>query len=328
MDDYWTWSDDAVDLSPEQQRWRARDISYYRGPWDRLQKLIPNFEMAPFRINEIGPENQHLRMVIRLPLSQTENPIPIATVSPTYSLASHLDVAEFCIQGLMKCGIERSEIRAELGLTELGEWMNLRLLLPERFSMKEKSGLETALRLECFNSVDGSSRLLIVFGWIRYICSNGLIIGDTMIEMRERHDGSLALEEIPGRIKHAFRASEADKNHRLALQDWMVTSEQLTCWVDGPLSGSWGKKAAARVLHICQTGHDAELADPFAKGEASCKPMKQTQKVAGSPPIASTVFDVMQAMSHVAATRRDATEQLKMLRGLDALMENLKISED
>lgn len=328
MDDHWTWSDDVIDLSPEQHRWRARDISYYRGPWDRLQKLIPNFEMAPFRINETGAENQHLRMVIRLPLSQTENRIPIATVSPTYSLASHLDVAELCIQGLIKCGIERSEIRAELGLTELGEWMNLRLLLPERFSMKEKSGSETALRLECFNSVDGSSRLVIVFGWIRFICSNGLIIGNTMIEMRERHDGSLALEEIPDRIEYAFRAAEADKDHRLALQDWKVTSDQVTHWVDGHLSGSWGKKAAARVLHICRTGHDAELADPFAKGGASCKPMTQTHKVAGSPTVASTVFDVMQAMSYVAATRRDATEQQKMLRGLDALLASLKISGD
>ena len=206
--------------------------------------------------------------------------------------------------------------------------MNLRLLLPKRFSMKEKSGSETALRLECFNSVDGSSRLVIVFGWIRFICSNGLIIGDTMIEMRERHDGSLALEEIPDRIEYAFRAAEADKDHRLALQDWKVTSDQVTHWVDGDLSGSWGKKAAARVLHICQTGYDAEFADPFAKGEASCKPMTQTHKVAGSPTVASTVFDVMQAMSHVAATRRDATEQQKMLRGLDALLASLKISGD
>lgn len=324
MDDLWTWSDDAVDLTPEQNRWRARDVSYYRGPWDRLKKLIPSFELAPFRTDKDGPENRHLRMVVRQPVAQTEKPIPIATVSPTYSLAPHLDVAELCIQGLIMCGVERHEIRAELGLTELGEWMNLRLLLPERFSMREKAGSETALRLECFNSVDGSSRLVIAFGWIRFICSNGLIIGDTMIEMRERHDGSLALEELPDRISGAFQAAEADKAHRLALQDLEVTNDQVTSWADGLLSGSWGKKAAARVLHICLTGYDAELADPFAKGAASCKPMRQTQRVAGSPTNASTVFDVMQAMSHVAATRRDAMEQQKMLQGLDTLLAALK----
>lgn len=325
MDDLWTWADDAVDLTPEQHRWRARDVSYYRGPWDRLKKLIPNFEMAPFRLNEEGPENRHLRMVVRQPITQTENPIPIATVSPTYSLAVHQDVAELCIQGLVKCGVERHEIRPELGLTELGEWMNLRLILPERFSMTEKSGAETALRLECFNSVDGSSRLVIVFGWIRFVCLNGLIIGATMIEMRERHDGSLSLEEIPDRIGRAFAAAEADKGHRLALQDQKVAEDNVRRWVDGPLASSWGKKAAARVLHICRTGFDAELDDPFAPGDASDKPMRSTELVAGSPSVAATVFDVMQAMSHVAATRTDAIEQQRMLRGLDALLGNLKI---
>lgn len=73
MDDLWTWSDDAVDLTPEQNRWRARDVSYYRGPWDRLKKLIPSFGLAPFRTDKDGPENRHLRMVVRQPVAQTES---------------------------------------------------------------------------------------------------------------------------------------------------------------------------------------------------------------------------------------------------------------
>jgi hypothetical protein len=145
MDDYKNWSDNTVDLTDEQHRWRARDVSYYRGPWERLEKLIPDFEMAPFRINEDGPSNQHMRMVVRNPLNQTERPIPIATVSPTYALAPHKEIAKLCIQGLKKCGVNPQEIKPELGLTELGEWMNLRLILPKKFSMTEKTGAETAL---------------------------------------------------------------------------------------------------------------------------------------------------------------------------------------
>ena len=56
MDDLWTWSDDAVDLTPEQNRWRARDVSYYRGPWDRLKKLIPSFELARFGPTKTAPK--------------------------------------------------------------------------------------------------------------------------------------------------------------------------------------------------------------------------------------------------------------------------------
>ena len=228
------------------------------------------------------------------------------------------------MEGLSLCGMARAELRPELGLTELGEWMNLRLMLPERFSLKEASGEETALRLECFNSVDGSSRLVIVFGWIRFICSNGLIIGKTMIEIRERHDGSLALDEIPQRIMAAFDDANADRAKRAALQSITVTDEQVKEWVDSRLSVLWGKKAAARVLHICRTGCDAELSDPFAPGSASEKPMKSTARVPGAPEKAKSVFDVMQAMSRVATSRRDASAQQRMLQGLDGLLEQLE----
>lgn len=323
MDEYRSWNSNTVDLLPEQHRWRARDVTYYRGPWARLKKLIPGFELGPFRVGEDGPENQHLRMVVRRPLNQTENPIPIGTVSPAYSLAPHEEVGELCLRGLAKCGVEQSELRPELGLTQLGEWMNLRFVLPKCFSLIDRSGIETALRLECFNSVDGSSRLIIVFGWIRFICSNGLIIGETMIEIRERHDGSLALDEIPMRIARAFDKARADKEHRQALQEKNVSVRSIEAWVNGELARAWGKKAAARVFNICRTGHDAELIDPFAKGEATEKPTRSTERVPGSPEVASTLFDVMQAMSHVAAKRTDALEQQKMLRSLDGLLANL-----
>jgi Domain of unknown function (DUF932) len=36
-------------------------------------------------------------------------------------------------------------------------------------------GNPLGLRLECFNSVDGSSRLVILFGWLRFVCTNGLV---------------------------------------------------------------------------------------------------------------------------------------------------------
>lgn len=169
----------------------------------------------------------------------------------------------------------------------------------------------------------GSARLVIVFGWIRFICSNGLIIGRTLIEIRERHDGSLAIDEIPDRIAEAFGDVEADRRRRLALQGRAVRPERLRSWVDGPLSAAWGRRAAARVLHICSTGRDAAPLDPFAPGAASQKPLRPTVRVAGSPEQAGTLYDVMQAMSHVAGTRTDATEQRRMLEKLDDLLQAL-----
>jgi len=309
-----------VELTEEFLRWRSRDVTFYKGPWAQLRKMVPEFDLKPFRVGDSGPDNPHLRAVVRMPVNATEHPMPIATVSPSYALAPHGEVAELCIKGLESCGVGAAEMKFEIGLSALSEWMNLRIQLPDQFSMTDKARHKTALRLECYNSVDGSSRLSIVFGWIRFICSNGLIIGKTMIEIRERHDGSLALDEIPGRIAKAFAIAEADRKFRLNLEQRPVDLPKLAEWIDGKLSDTWGKKAAARVYHICKTGCDVEFPDPFAAGTATEKPVLQGDHVRGSPERAATLYDVMQAMSYVAGSKTNANVQQKMLRGLDGLL--------
>ena len=54
-----------------------------------------------------------------------ERPIPVGIVSHTYSLAPHREVASLCRRGLVDAGIEPSDLRYEVGVSELGEWMNL-----------------------------------------------------------------------------------------------------------------------------------------------------------------------------------------------------------
>lgn len=309
-----------IEMTDELLRWRARDVNFIRGPWSKLRATIPEYELGAFSVGVDGPTNPYLRSVIRLPVNPTEHPIPIATVSPTYALAPHNAVADMCIEGLHACGVEVKSLKFELGLSALGEWMNLRILLPDEYSLTDTHGHKTGLRLECFNSVDGSSRLVILFGWIRFICSNGLIIGETMIEIRERHDGSLDLGQIPDRISLSFKQADGDRNRRLAMQKRKVDRAALKLWVNGALSAAWGKKAAARVHHICETGHDVDFADPFAKGLATEKPVILLQAVPGSPELASTIYDVMQAMSFVAGSKKDALGQQDMLQGLDKLL--------
>ena len=143
---------------------------------------------------------------MRKPLSAAERPIPVGIVSHTYSLAPHREVAALCRKGLIDAGIEATNLRYEVGLSELGEWMNLRIYLPDTYSFTDESKNELALRLECFNSVDGSSRLVILFGWLRFVCTNGLVIGETKIEIKERHGYGLDLGSISERIQPALEA--------------------------------------------------------------------------------------------------------------------------
>ncbi len=182
----------------------------------------------------------------------------------TYSLAQHRTVAELCRKGLQNAGIDVDKLRYEVGLSELGEWMNLRIYLPSKYNIKEKNrNTETALRLECFNSVDGSSRLVIIFGWLRFVCSNGLVIGETKIEIKERHGQSLDLVEIASRIP---ASSGRCGRRQIKMQSGKARKSPSTPSRFGPIEillKDGGRRLPRRVYHICQAGKTSSSKTPL-----------------------------------------------------------------
>ena len=134
--------------------------------------------------------------------------------------------------------------------SELGEWMNFRIYVPDSYSFINARGTKLDLRLECYNSVEGSSRLVILFGWYRIVCSNGLVIGETLIEIKERHGQSLDLGSIPGRIQASLKAVEADRLRMKKWQSEKVAIDDIAAWANDDLSEEWGKKAAARMRRL------------------------------------------------------------------------------
>jgi len=57
-----------------------------------------------------------------------------------------------------------------------------------RLRFLPKDGHRLKLRLEAFNSVDGSSRLSVLLSWFRLVCSNGLTIKESVREVRDLHN--------------------------------------------------------------------------------------------------------------------------------------------
>jgi hypothetical protein len=186
----------TISILPGEGQWRSRKVRYYAGDWDAIQTVLPEFDLVPFAAGEDEPANPFLQTVMRRPLSAAERSIPVGVVSHTYSLASHRDVAALCRKALIDAGVKLGDLRYEVGLSELGEWMNFRIYFADHYSFIDDDGTKLDLRLECFNSVDGSSRLVILFGWFRFVCANGLVIGETKIEIKERHGQSLELPSI------------------------------------------------------------------------------------------------------------------------------------
>ena len=71
-----------------------------------------------------------------------------------------------------------------------------------------------------------------------------------------------------------------------------------------------GKESACRVFHICESGHDVELTDPFASGTAIEKPVQKLGPVPGAPERVKNVYDVSQALSWIATNRTNTEERL------------------
>jgi hypothetical protein len=314
----------AISILPGDAQWRSRKVRYFSGDWDAIRTVLPQFDLVPFAAGEDEPSNPFLQTVMRKPLSAAERPIPVGVVSHTYSLAPHDDVAVLCSKGLTDTGIEPRNLRYEIGLSELGEWMNLRIYLDDSYSFTDARGNKLDLRLECFNSVDGSSRLVILFGWFRFVCANGLVIGETKIEIKERHGQSLDLASIPERIRPALEAVQVDRARMKQWQAEKVAINDISTWADEKVADKWGKKAAARVFHICAVGKDIEI-DPFAPGNATKKPFRYLGRVPGSPERAATKYDVSQALSFVATHRNNAEERVTRQTDIPHLLTFLQV---
>jgi hypothetical protein len=111
-------------------------------------------------------------------------------------------------------------------------------------------------------------------------------------------------------------------------QSQKVTIDAVAGWANDHVSEEWGKKAAARVFHICDSGKDIEIDDPFAPGSATEKRTRYRAPVPGAPERASTKYDVAQAMSFVATQRKNAEERVAWQHVIPRLLERLSASSD
>jgi hypothetical protein len=304
--------------------WRSRRVTRWSGSWEQLSGLIPDFETRDFRAADGKDENQYLQTVVRLPRTLLETPIPVGVVSHSYVLAPHREVAELCFKGVREAGIETHQLQCGLGLSELSEWMNLRISLPDEYDHTPRDGEKLQLRLECFNTVEGSSRLMIFLGWFRFVCSNGMTFGETKVERRDVHRRGMNIQLIPEIISEALGEIRRDTDRLRSWEGATVRRRDLMSWANKHVSEKWGKKAACRVFHICSCGFDVEITDPFAGGNATEKPTRRVARVPGAPETTRHLYDVSQSLAWVATRRRNVEERLKWQAEIPRLVEHLR----
>lgn len=312
------------------RRWLGLPVMHpIEGGFADVLNQLPHFGRQPFTMvsvngNEIAV-NPYLDMVYRAPGRQGESPVPVGVVSKNYRLVDHHQVLMTIEEVLADFGIALSELRVRGEWTLHGERARFSLILPsdDRFSVKFGDRDEMRFRIEVFNSVEGSCRLMAVAGWLRFVCSNGLILGTALMQLRQQHRQQLQIEEM-GRLLREALQSAGDDQHTVA--EWRsrpIKADALTEWVDNDVRGKWGIKAAVRVLAISRSGWDAELKGDLRNKRPSEVAIEKTIEVPGIDPPARNAFQVSQALTWVAGQRAEIQEDLEWRSQVPELMEVL-----
>jgi hypothetical protein len=314
-------------------RWQGLTVNEYQGTVDDISTRIPTFATRPFRFVEgqTCSVNDRLNLVVGETVKPDEAPAPLGVVSKNYRLVQHSTVLSIALDALSEVGIPLEHVRASLRITERGERMALIFLFPEDDPytlILSPRGDQLRLRLQCFNSVDGSMRFIAMLGWYRFVCSNGLVAGEVRVHFRKRHD--LYLD--PFRIYEVLSTGLSNLMEERTLHTrWPQTridNTLLRRWVDGPLKAKWGVKLAARAYCIARTGRDCRIPLHFEKGPPSEKTMEPTRAVPGSWVPADNAFAVSQVLSWLAKERHEIPEQVERMREIPELIGRLLGTED
>jgi hypothetical protein len=115
-----------------------------------------------------------------------------------------------------------------------------------------------------------------------------MVIGETKAELRDIHNQNLDVKRIPQIINGGLAKVQQDLARLNSWETTTIVPGRLAPWANKSVSDKWGKRAACRVFHICKSGHDIEITERFAVGEATEKPVKQVMRVPGAPEAPTT----------------------------------------
>lgn len=308
-------------------KWLNSPVKFRQGTLKEIRRHIPSFERRSFALtqpdNVKSRLNERLDTIVRQPFGEDQNFIPVGVVSKEYTLVSHAAVLDVAEKALANAGISPAEVTAGLRITEYGERMSLSLHLPGKFSFDPGDGNKMALRLECLNSVDGSTRFRALMGWFRFVCCNGLIIGVTRSDIRRRHVGDFHIGDIGLVLKSGLEEAETEKSNFLQWRKTPIESKELIPWVEQEVRDVWGFKAAARAFHIACTGVDVEILGQYKGHTPTTISVRESKPVPGAPKKCSNLFDVSQILAWLAKERRDVQEQLEWREQIPELLTSL-----
>jgi hypothetical protein len=301
--------------------WEGAQVVELTGTVAELFPQIPVFSRHPFRVG--GEENRFKDEIRREPVQISDDQIPVATVSKSYSLIQHRDVLASVFRALKILRIDISGLESSLLLSEYGERMQWSCDIPN-FDFDPGDNIPLVLRINCLNSVDTSTVLEITFSWFRLICGNGMIFGVKNSRLRKRHIQSLDPADVAAYLRDQLGGLDDEKS---LYKKWYKTPAepaQITSWLDDKVAEAWGPHAAARAWHIIARGVDGEIEQAKHRKPHELGMSESSQvAVPGCCAPVENLFHVSQALSWIAGTRQTIPERLEYVKEIPHLLEPL-----
>jgi hypothetical protein len=300
------------------------------GSLREITNAIPHFGRQPFAMASVNGDdvgvNPFLDMVYSLATRQGEKPIPVGVVSKNYRLVDHHQVLRTIEQALADNDLDLEAFHVRVELTAHGERAHFSVLFPteQRFIMPVRGSEDVMrFRIEIFNSVEGSSRLMAVAGWLRLVCSNGLILGTALFHLRQQHRQQLEVDELGRLVREAIEFAGNDK---VTFEAWLKKAadpEVLVRWIDEDVCSRWGVKAAVRVLGIVMNGWDVDPVGDVRNRRPSQIDTRKLRDVPGVDGPVENLFGISQVLSWIASQRAEIAEDLQWRSQVHDLMEKL-----
>ena len=302
------------------------------GNFDDVLSALPHFGRQPFAMASLNGDelgiNTYLDMVYRLPIRQGERPVPVGVVSK--NLLDHHQILRTIQQSMANRKLDLENVRVIGEWTIHGERAHFSIIFPpdEHFTVGTVGNEdEMRFRIEVFNSVDGSCRLTAIAGWLRFVCTNGLIVGTALLQLQQQHRQQLEIEDLGRRVGEAIQSAQSDKAQ---FERWMsarVEKDVLVSWIDEEVCALRGVKAAVRVLGITTGGWDVEpIGDVRNRRPSQIKTNRISEApVPGIDAPVCNLFGVSQVLSWIAGQRSEISQDFEWRSQVHDLIAKLDV---
>jgi len=298
--------------------WHGQAARFHSGSFPEILSHIPVFERVPFALN--GTKNEYHDMIVSRQ-HRYADPVPVAVVSKQYELVQHYDILSVIAGAMQSVDVDPGQVHTDLCLSTYGEKMRFQAIFPQHWTDPGDKH-PVGMRLTCFNSLDRSSALEFHTEWYRLVCSNGLLQEDED-SFRRVHVWPLTIGDVAAYLEDHFERFNKEGGTLTVMLNQKAEIDDIYSWVDGEVAARWGNYQAARVLHICLTGYDANV----LPGQPRMKPwqydMKALQRVPGAPNYSDNAYHICQALTWVAQQGRTIQGQWEKTKDVTRLMAKL-----